>query len=288
MGLTLITGASGFLGREVLARLSRDRQVLGTCRRRPEPGLLLLDLRDSSTWAQALSDIRPDALVLCAAQRDPDDCEEHPEEARRINVEPVRVCCRVLPDSVPILLMSSDYVFAGDDPPYDEHASRRPVNLYGRTKLEAENLVLARSTGVVLRSSVLIGAGRGWADSGFIAQMRDAVLGGVHTEVDDVLFRMPTWTRDVAEAVAHLLAMGASGPYHIAGPRGGTRYALTLELAQALGRSADHVRPSRTVIARRAARPQDATLACNRIREAGFSRFTDFRDVVAQVLKQLG
>ena len=69
-------------------------------------------------------------------------CEENPEEAFRLNVAPTAHFCELLPESVPLLFVSSDYVFDGGAAPYREEDERHPVNEYGRLKVEAEDLVL--------------------------------------------------------------------------------------------------------------------------------------------------
>ena len=91
------------------------------------------------------------------------------EEAFRLNVAPVARFCELLPESVPLLFVSSDYVFEGIAPPYREEDERRPVSEYGRMKVEAEDLVLQRDMGLVLRIPLLIGAGPTQSSKSWVA-----------------------------------------------------------------------------------------------------------------------
>jgi len=282
----LITGASGFLGAEVYRRMSRAHDVTGLGHARAASPLWGVDLRDAEQVERVVKEAKPDMVVHCAAYRDPDFCEAHPEEARWLNVDAVSFLCAGLDERVPLVFISTDYVFDGTRPPYREGAPTSPVNVYGRTKVEAEDRVRSRSRGVVLRVGLLVGAGPTLEQSGFIAQMRAAVLNEEPQELDNVLVRFPTWTRDVAELVAFLLSSrsSASGLYHYSGLRGATRYQWTLEMAGLLRATAGHLKPSNRVIPRRAARPRDAQLLPERLMAMGYARFTDFAEVVKDVL----
>jgi len=232
-----------------------------------------------------LRDLRPDVVVHCAAYRDPDFCEQHPAEASRLNLNPVARMAELLPPSVPLHFISSDYVFDGKAAPYAEDDVRRPVNLYGRLKVEAEDLVLRRETGVVLRIPLLIGAGATWEDSGFIFKTFTQIRDPRPSRLDHTGIRFPTWTDDVAEAVAHLVEIEAKGVYHVSSLQGGTKYEWALELAEMAGLSTDHIAPAADGSAAGARRPGDTQLDVGKIRRTGFDRFTPFREAVRSVLR---
>ena len=80
-----------------------------------------MDLRGAEALRGVVNEVKPDVVVHSAAYRDPDFCEGHPEEAFRLNVAPIEQFCDRLPESVPLLFVSSDYVF--DGPPH--HMVRR-------------------------------------------------------------------------------------------------------------------------------------------------------------------
>jgi dTDP-4-dehydrorhamnose reductase len=96
-------------------------------------------------WRPCSRQERPDAVLHLAANPQPDFCEEHPDEAKASNVDSTASLCAALPASVPLILASTDYVFDGSHPPYAEDAERRPVNVYGATKVAAEDLVRQRA-----------------------------------------------------------------------------------------------------------------------------------------------
>lgn len=280
----LVVGASGFLGSEVLALLSKRFDAVGTGHNNRQAGLVPVDIRDRETFQRLLTEFSPQVVVQCAAHRDPDFCEDHPADARRLNVAPVKVLVESLPADTRIVFISSDYVFDGDTPPYAEDAPRRPANVYGQTKVEAEDALRGRPCTTVLRVPVMIGAQQPGGKPGFIERMIESVRAKKRVVVDDVIVRFPTWTRDVAHAVDFLLEKGVEGVVHYSGPRGGTQYAWTMEMAGLLGESAGHVEPSREIVPRKARRPLNAQLATGKIRALGLDRFTDFREVLRSVI----
>ena len=71
-----------------------------------------------------------------------DYCETHPDELALLNVESTRnLAERSLECGTRVVYYSSDYVFDGVGGPYTEEDEPSPINVYGRTKLEAENLL---------------------------------------------------------------------------------------------------------------------------------------------------
>ncbi len=284
----VVTGASGFLGREVVRRLSAEYKVIGVGHTHAGPGMITLDLRDRDAVQGFLAETNPDVLVHLAACRDPDTCEQNPEETRRVNVDATQNLCDALAEGAPMIYASTDYAFDGLEPPFTEEDEPSPVNLYGKSKVEGEAAVRARANGCVLRMPLLVGAGTTLADSGFVGQMVDAIKSPQAQPVDDVLMRFPTWTRDVANAIAFLLGRGEASTVHISGLRGGTRYAWTTEVAELLGLPMDHLTPSTDVVERVATRPPNSQLSPLKLQNLGFDGFTDFRHVVTSVLEEIG
>ena len=177
---------------------------------------------------------------------------------------PVRQFCALLPESVPLVFVSSDYVFDGGAAPYSEDDERHPVNEYGRLKVVAEDLVLGRTTGLVLRIPLLIGAGPAWESSGFVSKTLAQIRIRLRQAWMNPGVRFPTWIDDVAEAVAHLLDIEASGIYHYSSLEGGTKYDWAMELADLTGLSMEHITPEQDGSTTRAARPGNTQLAVER------------------------
>ena len=269
-----------------MCRLEKLGAVTGGSFSQKGAGLVPVDLRDAGSLKNLLHEVRPDIVVHSAAYRDPDFCEEHPQEAPRLNVAPVEAFCRLLPPSVPLLFISSDYVFDGIAPPYREEDERCPVNEYGRLKVEAEDLVLQRDTGMVLRIPLLIGAGPTWEASGFVFKTLAQIQDPTPSTLDHDAIRFPTWTEDVAEVVAHILGFEGGGIYHYSSLAGGTKYEWAMELAELTGLSMEHIAPTQAGSGPGAPRPGNTQLAVEKVRQSGFDRFTPFKEVVKSVFQK--
>jgi len=285
---TLLTGASGFLGGAIMRRLQGEHEVTGLCHQAEGTGLQPCDLRDRDAFAEALRTHAPQVVVHSAAYREPDFCEEHPEENTRLNVEPVRTLCEALSPDVHLIAISTDYVFDGTNPPYDEDDERHALSEYGRSKIAAEDIVRPRAQSLVVRIPVLVGAGPTLATSGYIGQLVATARDKRPVEQDHTFIRHPTWIEDVADAIAFLIRQRAQGVIHYSGARGATRYESALEVAEILGEGADHISPSATPVVRKAGRPRNAHLATGKIESLGYTRFTDFADVVREVVGSFG
>src|SRR5204863_10135343 len=109
------------------------------------------DLLDPTSLAHAFEEVRPEAVVHAAALADADRCEADPSLARRANVEGTaaiaRLCHRRGARSI---VLSTDLVLTGDRAWTEEDVPARPVLVYGRTKLEAEESALAEAPGATV------------------------------------------------------------------------------------------------------------------------------------------
>ncbi|GAA5961836.1 hypothetical protein JCM3765_004090 [Sporobolomyces pararoseus] len=221
----VVTGASGFLGRQVFAELSkRTIDVKGLAFSRGTDGLIQLDLNDPSATKQLLESLSPTVVIHCAAERKPDVCEKTPSVARALNVvatENLAKLSTLL--GFTLIYISTDYVFPGNAPEpvgYDVNDAPAPTNLYGETKYEGEKVVLeakekngAKVT--VLRVPVLYGPAHSNSESA-VNCLYDVVLKAAKKEkaakMDDWAARYPTNTQDIARVLADLTELSSKKP----------------------------------------------------------------------------
>ncbi|KAL3423333.1 Methionine adenosyltransferase 2 subunit beta [Phlyctema vagabunda] len=209
---TLITGATGLLGRQVLKAFEReDWNAVGTGFTRAQPpAILKVDLGSEPEVAKALDEAKPQVVVHCAANRFPDKCDSDPEGTRALNVAASGALARLCAaQSIFLIYISTDYVFPGTegDAPYESHHAPKPPNLYGETKLGGEKAVLAEyekagkeGWAVVLRVPVLYGEAESPQESA-VNVLMDAVWKAqekdANIKMDHWALRYPTNTEDV-------------------------------------------------------------------------------------------
>ncbi len=216
----LVTGAHGMLGHDVVRaaeRAGHEPAALGRAE---------LDIADAGAVERALRRVGPDAVVNCAAWTDVDGAQTHPRQAQATNVDGAANVARAAAAvELPLVHLSTDYVFDGDAPhdqggaarPYVESDPTGPRSVYGETKLEGELQVLAASTRhAVVRSSWLFGVD----GPNFVATMlRLAAEGGATPVVRVVTDQIgcPTWTGHLAPALLGLIEREVRGLVHLAG-----------------------------------------------------------------------
>ena len=165
----LVVGADGSIGAAVATRLEAAGIVVVRTSRRGTAGSEPLDL----TAAAATWRLPPDlsAAVLCAAVTSTEACRNHPDEARRVNVEAtVELGRRLAAAGSRLVFLSTNMVFDGSVPHVAAAAARRPRTAYGRMKAEAEEALLAidGATTVVRLTKVVTGSLPilvGWRDA---------------------------------------------------------------------------------------------------------------------------
>ena len=203
----LITGSTGLLGQALSRRLATSGDVTGLSRHAPAstPGMrhAVCDLSDARRTSEALRALAPDVVLHTQAQSDVDRCELDPVEARAQNIDATRHVIEALrPTATRLIHVSTDYVFDGKKgSPYDEQDTPHPISVYGRTKLEAEQVVLGYAGGLIVRPSTLFGPGR----INFCDRVVQAALEGATVEAFEDQTTSPSFTEDVADAIGELL-----------------------------------------------------------------------------------
>ncbi len=212
----LLTGADGMLGRSLTPLLQRAGTV-------DTPGLDQFDLTRPETILETFEACHPDLVIHLAAEARVDYCEEHPEAAFGINATgtaAVAMACREL--SARLVTMSSDYVFDGRRRvPYSEDQTPAPLNVYGRSKEEAERATMERvEDSLVVRSSSLYGAhGRH-----FVGAILGAARRGEPLRVVADQTHSPTYVGHLAPALAQAALSDLAGILHLSGEGSCTWY----------------------------------------------------------------
>ncbi|HEY2945616.1 MAG TPA: SDR family oxidoreductase [Vicinamibacteria bacterium] len=267
----LVTGAAGLLGGRVAALLARRFDTVAARHTaEPPPGIASvdLDLLDPASLVAALERARPDAVVHCAAQGNPDRCEREPRVAERLNVEATLQLARACGTrGLRLASLSTDLVFAGDRSFAREEDPPGPPLVYGRTKLAGEDAVLAEAPGAaVLRLALVAGRGYG-AKATSTEAVAWALRAGRPLRLYTDQFRTPVDSDSVAEAVARALERPVSGLFHLGGPERLSRYELGLRVARVLGLSDEGIVPVTVAeMPQEARRPADTSLDSSRAR----------------------
>lgn len=269
----LIVGASGQVGRACRKEfIARGRRVVGTYASHPAEGLVPLDLGRPEEIRALVRDVGPDICVIASALTHVDRCESEPTLATAINAEAVKVLATECRDiGARVVHLSTEYVFDGESGPYDEESAPRPINVYGRSKLEGEGCALkADSNNLVVRTTVVYS----WDPNGsnFVMQVLRNLKAGRVMRVPSDQRSSPTWAPDLARGIARLCDAGAGGVWNVAGPEVLPRYEFALQIAAAFGLEKGLLEPVPThVLGQAARRPLNAGLRTQKL-SASFGR----------------
>lgn len=282
----LVPGGTGQLGRELAARAPASYSVLA-------PGSADLDVTNAGavveavkTLAAGAGDRRP-VVVNAAAYTAVDAAETDRTRAFAVNADGPRLLAAACSaHDVPLVHVSTDYVFAGDgDQPYPEDRPPAPRSVYGATKAAGEEAVLGSGARAwVVRTAWVYGAyGPNFVKTmAGLAATRDTL-----TVVDDQR-GSPTWTGDLAAGLLELAerVTGDDPPdariLHATGAGETTWCGFARAVFEELGLDPARVRPCTSdEFPRPAPRPAYSVLSDARWRAAGLTPLRPWREALA-------
>ena len=273
--LVLITGAVGLIGHYLLKtapRWASQWDVHGITRQD-------VDLTDVACLTGVVRSLKPLAIIHCAALSRTKDCEQDPPSARRINVE-VTAHLAQLSQDIPFLFLSSGEVFDGKTGWYVETDEPNPINVYGRTKLEAEQAVLQNPRHTVVRIVLTAGTSQN-GDRSFVEDMCRTAKAGKDMTLYADEFRCPLPAGVIARVIWELVDRKQPGLYHLGGSERLSRWEIgetllpwypELNGRMIRGSARNHVGSSR---------PADLSLRCDKIQSLLPFRIPGFREWLA-------
>jgi dTDP-4-dehydrorhamnose reductase len=252
----LVVGCNGLLGQTLLRNLPPGWQAEGAGMEEAATlparlsGYRRLDVTAADAVKAAVKAAAPDVIFNAAAITDVDLCEREPALCDRVNRDAVG---HLAATGVPLVHVSTDYVFDGEAGPYAEDAPTRPLSHYGRAKLESEALALASPRSIVARTMTLWGRGKGMKTS-FVDFVRDSLSAGKEIRIVTDQWGNPTLAEDLALALWKLVEGGRSGIYHVVGEDWNSRHDWAVAIAGFHGLDASLIKPCLTADLRQAAR----------------------------------
>ena len=207
MKKVIVTGANGQLGRAINLQYagSGEYELINT-------DVEELDITSIDKVMEFVRDVKPYAIINCAAYTAVDACEKEEDLAFRINaVGPRNLSIAATETGAKMMHVSTDYVFDGNGTrPYRETDPTGPQGAYGRTKLAGENFVKEFSNRpYIIRTAWLYGDGKN-----FVRTMLR--LSETHDKVRVVMDQVgsPTSAGELAKAIAYLLPTENYGLFH--------------------------------------------------------------------------
>ena len=299
-----VTGVGGQLGHDVVNELvSRGHVAVGSDIAPKYAGVAdgsavtraeyrQLDITDAKAVEKVLMDVKPDAVIHCAAWTAVDLAEDldKQEKVRAINAygtEIIAHMCKAL--GCKMTYISTDYVFDGQgtEPWQPDCKDYKPLNVYGQTKLEGEMAVCQNLTKFFI---VRIAWVFGLNGKNFIKTMLN--VGKSHDTVRVVNDQVgtPTYTLDLARLLIDMNETEKYGYYHATNEGGYISwYDFTCEIYKQAGMTTKVVPVTTAEYGlSKAARPFNSRLDKSKLVEAGFKPLPTWQDALARYLKEIG
>ena len=235
----LITGAEGQLG-IALQRILKDKfEVFPTDRITSESKLIrsskILDITDRIDVETIINEINPDIIINCAAYTDVDGSERNKNQAHMVNVVGLQNLIHASDHSTYFIQISSDYVFDGDTGPYSEEDHTFPINYYGKTKLEAENILRgSRRKYLIIRPNVLYSEVLIFR-SNFFSWVYKSLINKKSISVVNDQISNPTYVSHLVEVIFTCIILNTEGIYHYGSDDYLSRYEFAIIIAEVFG-----------------------------------------------------
>jgi dTDP-4-dehydrorhamnose reductase len=262
----LITGAGGLVGGHAAEYFSRDNDVVALGHRE-------FDISDRQRVFELVAAGSPDVIVNCAVAG-VDECEADPGKAHSVNVEgPANLARAAAKHGAAIVHMSSNYVFDGrkTEGYYTIDDEPRPVNIYGSTKYEGENAVVAECRrNYIIRTSWVFGGTK----RTFFNKAISALRRGEPLEAIEDNWACTTYVADLAQRISQIVDRGRHGTYHVVNGGICSKYDFAVAAATEMGIADEGieklVKPVRaSVVDGKAARPMYTPMRCELSEEIG-------------------
>jgi len=289
-----VTGVGGQLGFDVMNELTArgyeavGSDILDSC---DFPNYIKLDITDKASVREALLEIKPDAVVHCAAWTAVDAAEDEENMAKvyainKDGTENIANACKEL--DCKMVYISTDYVFNGQgETPWEADCKDyAPLSVYGKSKLEGEKAV----SGILDKYFIVrIAWVFGLNGKNFIKTMLN--VGAKYDTVRVVCDQIgtPTYTLDLSRLLVDMIETEKYGYYHATNEGGFISwYDFTCEIFRQAGYDTKVVPVTTEEYGiSKAARPFNSRLDKSKLAESGFEPLPDWRDALCRYLKVL-
>ena len=273
----LITGSNGMLGHDLSEALSDNHELLLTTSK-------TLDITDERQVMDAICNEKPDIVINSAAYTNVDGCEENPDLAYDVNgkgVENLALACRKI--DCALVHISTDYVFDGSaTQPIPEDGEIGPISVYGKSKLKGEEAILEiLDKYFIVRTAWLYGINGGNFPKTMLELAKDhSELTVVYDEVGT-----PTYTSDLADAIAELIETDYYGIYHLTNSGSCSWCEFSRYIFEIAGVDVKVIPVTAAEFARPAPRPSYSVLENRNWIEHGFKPLRNYKEAIKEYVE---
>jgi len=234
----LILGANGLIGRSFREQIEGKYSWFGTCHKRCDINLTQIDitLDDDIKRIVGLSELsNPSHIINCTnLDGGVNFCEKNPVDAKNFHLDAVSWMCKLAnKQSSKLIMISTDYVFDGENPPYKEDDQTNPLNLYGSLKLKAEKCITENVNDyLIIRTTNVFGWDPQTVTPNYMMQLYKSLNIKKEINVPSFLWGNPTYVDDLTSAIVELCEKDMKGIFHVVGSSFINRYDWALKFCE--------------------------------------------------------
>lgn len=232
----LITGGSGLLAMNWASTLSADAEIclLTHLQQVNMDGVKseIVNLEDLERIKRAFKDFNPELVVNTVGLTNVDECELFPEKAKLTNTT---IACNLAKiarqTNKKFIHISTDHLFSGENSLVNENEIPTPLNVYAKTKNDAEICVVKENSNALVVRTNFYGCGHKNRQSFSDWIIKSLTDGKNIVAFDDVYFT-PILIDDLISSVTSLIEINASGIINIVGNERISKYKFAIALAE--------------------------------------------------------
>ncbi|MFC1539865.1 SDR family oxidoreductase [Gemmatimonadota bacterium] len=270
----LVLGGSGMLGKDLVRTISKHHRITATYNAgdiESIPGVdwVKLDVTSIEAIKSLIIGSDPDILIHCVGMIDIDACESEPFLGRLINTTSVLIALKYISPETKFIFISSDYVFNGTKGGYLESDIPNPINVYGETKYEAEQIIQSTCRNhLILRLALL-----GFSSSIAPKSVFDRILAALHHSNTVSLpadqYFSPVSTCFAADIVNESINYNVNGILHVGSDDRISKFDCGRRILDTLNHFEERIIESSSILesVKLAPRPRDTSLSNEKLKE---------------------
>ena len=295
----LITGANGLLGQKIVKEILIEGKYVaiatgrGVCRLPNEWGGYIYEEMDITKLKDVLDVFKtyaPDYVIHAASMTDVDRCEVNRHACFEENVTAtINILKGCTLSKSHFIFLSTDFIFDGKNGPYDEFGKPNPLNYYGKTKIDTEEIVQDyKYNWSIVRTNLVHGIAHDMSRSNIILWVKKGLEQKKELNLVDDQFRTPTLAEDLANGCLLIIEKNATGVFNISGDELLTPYDMAILTANYFGLNATGIKKTDSSnFTQVALRPLKTGLVISKAKEVlGFKPKT-FKEGIAIMAKQI-
>jgi len=243
----LVTGASGFLGKKAMKIFKENYEVIGSGFSRVSRNLIKMDVTNPEEMSRVIKQQKPDIIFHAAAMVDVNLCEKNKIGAWKTNVTgPLCLAELCKEQKIKLITISSDYIFSGENSPYNENTPAHPKGFYGFTKLIMEQTVTyINPDSIILRLPILYGYNDPSTKGKLIIPILKSLKEGKEVIIDDYRIKYPVLIDDVIKNSIILIQKGSKGIFNFTADEPLGRFQIANIAAKVFGLDATLIKKGR-------------------------------------------